>query len=122
MEVDVQDGRAVGLDSVTQRGREDVHRSSLDPLGGDGRVAPDRRPPVGDAHVLERSPAEALREHRRPPDEESAVGGPKRGDGHAGPLERPNPGAVRADPGPAGAAEGEDGDVGRDVLVPLRPG
>ena len=72
----------------------------------------------GDA--LERRAGTAIAERLRPGRQETAIGGPQRGDSHSGAGQHRDPAAIRAEPRPARAAKRKHGrlrSVGDDVAV-----
>ena len=121
-EVDPETGRPVLRNGLAERRRQGVDRTALQPVAGDHRLAPHPDPAEGDRHAFQRLALEAVAEHLAPGHVEAAVGGAQRAHRHAIGGEDRGPGSVGAEPGPAGAAKGQDRGVGLGGHLTVRRG
>ncbi len=134
-EVELERDLAAGGDRVAQRRRERVDQPAFEPGGGNQAFAGafvHGAGGVGDAgdDRLQRLAAEARAEVRTPAvpalaaggDVEAAVGRRQRRHLDAGGAQHRHPGAVRAEPGPAAAAQRQHHGVGVDAARAVRRG
>nr|GEU28576.1 hypothetical protein [Tanacetum cinerariifolium] len=126
-QVEVNGGVAVGRDLVAQRSRQRVDQAAFHPAGRDHELALfAQRLPVRaggrDGDRRQGLARVAAAEMRAPIDVEAAVGRNQGSDVHAALRQQRNPGAVRPQPRPAAAAQGQHHGIRPHQHVAVRAG